>query len=115
MTAEKLDNVKDGKLISLLKRLLKEIKSFVKDLTVTISIAQFLISLAGSYKLQYVSRFTITGIQITTPTSSLDIGPQILEATKGIAAIKTFIAAYGKKTVNGLGAISSNQLIPYIQ
>lgn len=90
-------------------------KSFVKDLTVTISIAQFLISLAGSYKLQYVSRFTITGIQITTPTSTLDVGPQILEATKGIAAIKTFIAAYGKKPVNGLGAISSNQLIPYIQ
>ena len=32
MTAEKLDAVKDGKLISLLKRLLKEIKAFVKDL-----------------------------------------------------------------------------------
>jgi len=32
MTAEKLDVIKDGKLISLLKRLLKEIKSFVKDL-----------------------------------------------------------------------------------
>jgi len=32
MTAEKLDAVKDGKLISVLKRLLKEIKSFVKDL-----------------------------------------------------------------------------------
>jgi hypothetical protein len=32
MTAEKLDNVKDGKLISLLKRLLKEIKSFVRSL-----------------------------------------------------------------------------------
>ena len=90
-------------------------KSFVKDLTVTISIAQFLISLAGSYKLQYVSRFTIAGIQITTPTSSLDVGPQILEATKGIAAIKTFIAAYGKKPVNGLAGISSNQPIPYIQ
>lgn len=90
-------------------------KSFIKDLTVTISIAQFLISLAGSYKLQYVSRFTIAGIQITTPTSTLDVGPQILEATKGIAAIKTFIAAYCKKPVNGLTGISSNQLIPYIQ
>ena len=32
MTAEKLDSVKDGKLISLLKRLLKEIKAFVRDL-----------------------------------------------------------------------------------
>ncbi len=32
MTAEKLDNVKDGKLISLLKRLLKEINNFIKDL-----------------------------------------------------------------------------------
>ena len=32
MTAEKLDNVKDGKLISLLKRLLKEIKQFVRSL-----------------------------------------------------------------------------------
>ena len=32
MTAEKLDNVKDGKLISLLKRLLKEMKAFVKQL-----------------------------------------------------------------------------------
>ena len=32
MTADKLDKVKDGKLISLLKRLLKEIKSFVKSL-----------------------------------------------------------------------------------
>jgi hypothetical protein len=32
MTAEKLDNVKDGKLISLLKRLLKEIKSYVRTL-----------------------------------------------------------------------------------
>jgi len=32
MTAEKLDKVKDGKLISLLKRLLKEIKSYVKTL-----------------------------------------------------------------------------------
>ncbi|HOK59801.1 MAG TPA: hypothetical protein PK432_02365, partial [Candidatus Dojkabacteria bacterium] len=32
MTAGKLDSVKDGKLISLLKRLLKEIKSFVRDL-----------------------------------------------------------------------------------
>lgn len=32
MTAEKLDNVKDGKLISLLKRLLKEIKAFVRSL-----------------------------------------------------------------------------------
>ena len=31
-TAEKLDAVKDGKLISLLKRLLKSIKSFMKDL-----------------------------------------------------------------------------------
>lgn len=31
-TAERLDKVKDGKLISLLKRLLKEIKSFMKDL-----------------------------------------------------------------------------------
>lgn len=31
-TADKLDNVKDGKLISLLKRLLKEIKAFVRDL-----------------------------------------------------------------------------------
>lgn len=31
-TAKKLDNVKDGKLISLLKRLLKSIKSFIKDL-----------------------------------------------------------------------------------
>jgi hypothetical protein len=30
--AEKLDNVKDGKLISLLKRLLKEIKSFIRSL-----------------------------------------------------------------------------------
>lgn len=90
-------------------------KSFIKDLTVTVSIAQFLISMAGSYKLHYVSRFTIAGIQITTPTSSLDVGPQILEATKGIAAIKTFIAAYGKKPVNGLAGISSNQPIPYIQ
>ena len=32
MTAEKLDAVKDGKLISLLKRLLKEIKAFMKQL-----------------------------------------------------------------------------------
>jgi len=32
MTAEKLDKVKDGKLISLLKRLLKEIKAFMKDI-----------------------------------------------------------------------------------
>jgi hypothetical protein len=32
MTAEKLDKVKDGKLISLLKRLLKEIKSYVRTL-----------------------------------------------------------------------------------
>ena len=32
MTAEKLDNVKDGKLISLLKRLLKEMKVFMKQL-----------------------------------------------------------------------------------
>lgn len=32
MTAEKLDNVKDGKLISLLKRLLKELKAFVRSL-----------------------------------------------------------------------------------
>ena len=32
MTAEKLDAVKDGKLISLLKRLLKEIKAFMKSL-----------------------------------------------------------------------------------
>jgi len=32
MTAEKLDNVKDGKLISLLKRLLKEMKQFVRTL-----------------------------------------------------------------------------------
>ena len=32
MTAEKLDNVKDGKLISILKRLLKEIKAFMKDI-----------------------------------------------------------------------------------
>ncbi len=32
MTAEKLDNVKDGKLISLLKRLLKEMKAFVRQL-----------------------------------------------------------------------------------
>lgn len=32
MTAEKLDNVKDGKLISLLKRLLKEMKAFVRSL-----------------------------------------------------------------------------------
>jgi hypothetical protein len=32
MTAEKLDAVKDGKLISLLKRLLKEIKVFMKEL-----------------------------------------------------------------------------------
>jgi hypothetical protein len=32
MTAEKLDAVKDGKLISLLKRLLKEIKAFVRSL-----------------------------------------------------------------------------------
>jgi hypothetical protein len=32
MTAEKLDNVKDGKLISLLKRLLKEIKQFIRSL-----------------------------------------------------------------------------------
>lgn len=32
MTAERLDAVKDGKLISLLKRLLKEIKAFVKNL-----------------------------------------------------------------------------------
>jgi len=32
MTAERLDAVKDGKLISLLKRLLKEIKAFIKDL-----------------------------------------------------------------------------------
>lgn len=32
MTAERLDAVKDGKLISLLKRLLKEIKSFLKNL-----------------------------------------------------------------------------------
>lgn len=32
MTANKLDSVKDGKLISLLKRLLKEMKQFVKNL-----------------------------------------------------------------------------------
>jgi len=32
MTAEKLDNAKDGKLISLLKRLLKEMKSFMRTL-----------------------------------------------------------------------------------
>jgi len=32
MTAEKLDNVKDGKLISLLKRLLKEMKAFIRSL-----------------------------------------------------------------------------------
>ena len=32
MTAEKLDNVKDGKLISLLKRLLKEMKAFMRQL-----------------------------------------------------------------------------------
>ena len=32
MTAEKLDNVRDGKLISLLKRLLKEMKQFVRSL-----------------------------------------------------------------------------------
>jgi hypothetical protein len=32
MTAEKLNAVKDGKLISLLKRLLKEIKAFMKDI-----------------------------------------------------------------------------------
>jgi predicted NAD-dependent protein-ADP-ribosyltransferase YbiA (DUF1768 family) len=32
MTAEKLDAIKDGKLISLLKRLLKEIKAFMKQL-----------------------------------------------------------------------------------
>ena len=32
MTAEKLDNVKDGKLISLLKRLLKEMKAFLSSL-----------------------------------------------------------------------------------
>ena len=32
MTAEKLDNVKDGKLISLLKRLLKEMKAFMRSL-----------------------------------------------------------------------------------
>jgi hypothetical protein len=32
MTAERLDNVKDGKLISLLKRLLKEMKQFVRSL-----------------------------------------------------------------------------------
>ena len=32
MTAEKLDKVKDGKLISLLKRLLKEMKQFVRSL-----------------------------------------------------------------------------------
>jgi hypothetical protein len=32
MTADKLDNVKDGKLISLLKRLLKEIKQVIKSL-----------------------------------------------------------------------------------
>lgn len=32
MTADRLDKVKDGKLISLLKRLLKEIKAFVRDL-----------------------------------------------------------------------------------
>lgn len=32
MTAEKLDNVKDGKLISLLKRLLKEMKQFIRSL-----------------------------------------------------------------------------------
>jgi len=32
MTAEKLDNVKDGKLISLLKRLLKEMKAFIRNL-----------------------------------------------------------------------------------
>jgi hypothetical protein len=32
MTAEKLDKVKDGKLISLLKRLLKEMKAFMKQL-----------------------------------------------------------------------------------
>jgi len=90
-------------------------ESLKKDLTINISIAQFLISLTNSYKLKYVSRFTIAGIQITTPTSTLDIGPQILEATKGIATVKMFLAAYGKKPVNGLGAVSSNQLIPYIQ
>jgi len=32
MAAEKLDNVKDGKLISLLKRLLKEMKQFIRSL-----------------------------------------------------------------------------------
>ena len=32
MTAEKLDNVEDGKLISLLKRLLKEMKAFMRQL-----------------------------------------------------------------------------------
>jgi hypothetical protein len=32
MTAEKLDDVKDGKLISLLKRLLKEMKQFIRSL-----------------------------------------------------------------------------------
>jgi len=32
MTADKLDNVKDGKLISLLKRLLKEMKQFIRSL-----------------------------------------------------------------------------------
>jgi hypothetical protein len=32
ITAEKLDNVKDGKLISLLKRLLKEMKAFIRQL-----------------------------------------------------------------------------------
>jgi len=32
MTAEKLDNIKDGKLISLLKRLLKEMKQFIRSL-----------------------------------------------------------------------------------
>jgi hypothetical protein len=32
MTANKLDNVKDGKLISLLKRLLKEMKQFIRSL-----------------------------------------------------------------------------------
>jgi D-lyxose ketol-isomerase len=32
MTAEKLDKVKDGKLISLLKRLLKEMKAFIRSL-----------------------------------------------------------------------------------
>lgn len=31
-TADRLDKIKDGKLISLLKRLLKEIKAFVRDL-----------------------------------------------------------------------------------